>query len=96
MEGPARPWHKRAIDLFRVVPVLAGAFMTMNEHAAIAKVLTTYAGQFFTEIMAKGDQRETLKKAVSTTCCAFDPIRLIISAQTRQLSRPNISQLGLP
>jgi hypothetical protein len=63
MEGPARPWHKRAIDLFRVVPVLAGAFMTMNEHAAIAKVLTTYAGQFFTEIMAKGDQRETLKRS---------------------------------
>jgi hypothetical protein len=35
----------------------------MEPSAAIAKVLTTYAGQRFTEITAKGDQRETLKRS---------------------------------
>jgi hypothetical protein len=30
----------------------------MEPTTAIAKVLTTYAGQMFTEITAKGDQRK--------------------------------------
>jgi hypothetical protein len=56
MEGPATPWYKRAINLIRVTPALAVAFMTLDPHSAITKVLTTYAGEFFTELMSKGDQ----------------------------------------
>jgi hypothetical protein len=63
MERSATPWYKRAINLMRVMPGLAVAFMTMDTHSAIAKVLTTYLGQFFTELMAKGNQREMIKRS---------------------------------
>jgi hypothetical protein len=63
MDGPARPWFKRAIDLIRVVPSFTVAFMSMDTRAAIAKVLVTYAAQFFVEATAKGEQRETLKRS---------------------------------
>lgn len=63
MNSPARPWYRRAVDMFRVVPSLAVAFMTMDKNAAIAQVLTTYAAQFFTEIAARGENREALKRS---------------------------------
>ena len=63
MERPATPWYKRAINLIKVSPALAVAFMTMDTHSAIAKVLTTYAGEFFTEMMSKGDQRDAVKRS---------------------------------
>jgi hypothetical protein len=63
MHGPARPWYKRAVDLIKVVPELGTAFMTLDPTTAIAKVMTTYAGQFFAEVMAKGEQREALKRS---------------------------------
>ncbi len=63
MNSPARPWHKRAIDFIRVMPEFGAAFMTLDPHTAIGKVLTTYAGQFFAEMMARGDQREALKRS---------------------------------
>jgi hypothetical protein len=63
MIGPARPWYKRAIDFGRVVPEIITGFFTMDPTTAIAKALTSCAGQFFTELTAKGEQRETLKRS---------------------------------
>lgn len=34
MNDPARPWHRRAIDAFKIVPEIAGAFMTGGPQAA--------------------------------------------------------------
>ena len=63
MERPATPWYKRAINLIRVTPALGVAFMTMDTHSAIAKVLTTYVSEFFTELTATGDHREAIKRS---------------------------------
>jgi hypothetical protein len=63
VNAPARAWWRRGIDLVKVVPELAAGAFTMEPSTAIAKVLTTYAGQMFTEIAAKGDQREALKRS---------------------------------
>ena len=63
MNAPGRPWHKRAVDFVRVIPELATAFMTLDPQTALGKVLTTYAGQLFSEAMAAGDQREALKRS---------------------------------
>jgi hypothetical protein len=63
INAPARAWWRRGLDFVRVIPELAsGAFM-MDPTTAIAKILTTYAGQMFTEITAKGDQREFMKRS---------------------------------
>jgi len=63
VNAPARAWWKRGIDFVRVIPELAAGSFTMDPSTAIAKILTTYAGQMFTEMSAKGDQREALKRA---------------------------------
>ena len=63
VNAPARAWWKRGLDFVKVVPELAAGAFTMEPTTAIAKVLTTYAGQMFTEIIAKGDQREALKRS---------------------------------
>ncbi|TWA99691.1 hypothetical protein [Bradyrhizobium stylosanthis] len=63
INAPARAWWKRSIDFVRVIPELAAGSFTMDPATAIAKVLTTYAGQMFVEMSAKGDQREALKRA---------------------------------
>jgi hypothetical protein len=63
MNHPARSWYNRGVDFFRVVPELVTTFMTIDRRTAIAKVLTTYAGQFFTELTAKGEQRDALKRS---------------------------------
>jgi hypothetical protein len=63
VNAPARAWWRRGIDLVKVVPELAAGAFTMEPSTAIAKVLTTYAGQMFTEIAAKGDQHEALKRS---------------------------------
>lgn len=63
INAPARAWWKRGLDFVKVVPELAAGAFTMEPTTAIAKVLTTYAGQMFTEITAKGDQREALKRS---------------------------------
>lgn len=63
VSSPGRPWYKRAIDFARVIPELGAACLTMEPNALIAKVLATYAGQLFTELSAKGDQRDALKRS---------------------------------
>jgi hypothetical protein len=63
VNAPARAWWRRGLDFVKVVPGLAAGAFTMEPTTAIAKVLTTYAGQMFTEITAKGDQREALKRS---------------------------------
>jgi hypothetical protein len=63
IDAPTRPWWRRGMDFIKVVPELAAGCFTMEPSAAIAKILTTYAGQMFTEIAAKGDQREALKRS---------------------------------
>jgi hypothetical protein len=63
VNAPARAWWRRGLEFVKVVPELAAGAFTMEPAAAIAKVLTTYAGQMFTEITAKGDQREALKRS---------------------------------
>lgn len=63
VNAPARAWWRRGLDFVRVVPELAAGAFTMEPTTAIAKVMTTYAGQMFTEIAAKGDQREALKRS---------------------------------
>jgi len=63
LNAPARAWWRRGLDFVKVVPELAAGAFTMDPTTAIAKVLTTYAGQMFTEITARGDQREALKRS---------------------------------
>jgi hypothetical protein len=63
VNAPARAWWRRGLDFVKVVPELTAGAFTMEPTTAIAKVLTTYAGQMFTEITAKGDQREALKRS---------------------------------
>jgi hypothetical protein len=63
INAPARAWWRRGLDFVKVVPELATGAFTMEPTAAIAKVLTTYAGQMFAEITARGDQREALKRS---------------------------------
>jgi hypothetical protein len=63
VNAPARVWWRRGLDFVKVVPELAAGAFTMEPTMAIAKVLTTYAGQLFTELTAKGDQREALKRS---------------------------------
>ena len=63
MNAPTRSWYRRAIDTARVIPALAAGCFMMEPNAAIAKVLTTYAGQFFTELSARGDRSEALKRS---------------------------------
>ena len=59
----ARAWWKRGLDFVKVVPELAAGAFTMEPTTLIAKIMTTYAGQMFTEITAKGDQREAMKRS---------------------------------
>jgi hypothetical protein len=61
MNDPARPWHKRAIDMVKIVPQIGGAFLMGGPTAAIAKAITATASQFFAEVAAKGDKNEALK-----------------------------------
>jgi hypothetical protein len=63
VNAPAREWWRCGLDFVRVVPELAAGAFTMGPSTAIAKILTTYAGQKFTEITARGDQREALKRS---------------------------------
>ena len=63
INAPARAWWRRSVDFIRVVPELAAGSFTMDPTTAIAKILTTYAGQMFVEMTAKGDQREALKRS---------------------------------
>jgi hypothetical protein len=63
INAPARPWYKRAVDFGRVVPKLIPSFFTMNPAAMIGAVLTNYAPQFFTELSAVGEKKESLKKS---------------------------------
>jgi hypothetical protein len=63
INAPARAWWRRGLDFVRVVPELAAGAFTMDPTTAITKVLTTYAGQMFAEMTAKGDQREALKRS---------------------------------
>ena len=63
VNAPGRAWWRRGLDFVKVVPELAAGAFTMEPTAAITKILTTYAGQMFTEITAKGDQREALKRS---------------------------------
>jgi hypothetical protein len=63
VNAPARAWWRRGLDFMKVVPEFAAGAFTMEPTTAIAKVLTTYAGQMFTEITARGDQREALKRS---------------------------------
>jgi hypothetical protein len=63
IDAPARPWWRRGVDIIRVIPELAAGCFTMEPSALIAKILTTYAGQMFTEFIARGDQRDALKRS---------------------------------
>jgi hypothetical protein len=63
MNDPARPWYKRAIDGLRIIPEVAGAFITGGTSAAITKAITAGAAQFFVEVAAKGDKEEVLKRS---------------------------------
>jgi hypothetical protein len=63
LNAPARAWWRRGLDFVKVIPELATGAFLMDPTTAIAKVLTTYAGQMFTEITAKGDQREAMKRS---------------------------------
>ena len=63
VNAPARSWWRRGIDFVRVIPELAAGSFAMDPSTAIAKILTTYAGQAFVEMTAKGDQKEALKRS---------------------------------
>ena len=63
MNAPARPWYKRAVDFGRVLPKVVSSFFTMNPSTIIGSILTNYAGEFFTELSAVGEKRESLKKS---------------------------------
>jgi len=63
LNGPARPWRKRAVDAIKVVPSIAGACFTVGPHAALAKALTACASEFFVEVAAHGDKHEALKRS---------------------------------
>jgi hypothetical protein len=63
MNDPARPWHRRAIDAFKIVPTIGGAFLSGGPHAALTKAITALAAQFFVEVAAKGDKDEALKRS---------------------------------
>jgi hypothetical protein len=63
INAPARAWWRRGIDFVKVVPEVALGCFTMEPSTAIAKILTTCAGQMFVEMTAKGDQREALKRS---------------------------------
>jgi hypothetical protein len=50
MNDPARPWHRRAIDAVKIIPQIGGAFLAAGPAAALAKVVTASAAQFFVEV----------------------------------------------
>jgi hypothetical protein len=60
---PSREWWKRGVDFVKVIPELAAACFTLDHSTAIAKILTTYAGQMFVEMTARGDRKEALKRS---------------------------------
>ena len=63
LNAPARSWYKRAVDFGRVVPKVVPSLFTMNPATILSSVLTNFAPQFFTEVSAVGEKRETLKKS---------------------------------
>jgi hypothetical protein len=63
MNDPARPWHKRAIDAFKIIPEVGGAFLAGGTRAALTKAITATAAQFFVEVAAKSDKEEALKRS---------------------------------
>jgi hypothetical protein len=63
MNDPARPWHKRAIDMVKIVPQIGGAYLVGGPAAAIAKAITASTSQFFAEVAAKGDKNDALKRS---------------------------------
>ncbi|HXW30161.1 MAG TPA: hypothetical protein VEK55_12430 [Xanthobacteraceae bacterium] len=63
MNDPARPWHRRAIDALKIIPQVGGAFLTAGPSAALTKAITTSAAQFFTEVAAKTDKAEAIKRS---------------------------------
>jgi len=60
---PARPWYKRAIDGVRVTASLAGAFMTSKGHSGLGDALAALAPQFITELDAKGEQNQRVRRS---------------------------------
>jgi hypothetical protein len=63
INAPSREWWKRGVDFVKVIPELAAACFTLDHSTAIAKILTTYAGQMFVEMTARGDRKEALKRS---------------------------------
>lgn len=63
VSDPARPWHKRAVDGIRVTATIAGSCLTMNWGKALGELLTALAPQLFTELDAKGDKNQTLRRS---------------------------------
>jgi hypothetical protein len=63
MSDPTRPWYNRVADHVRVVAELGANFFAMDPTAAIAKALANYAGVLGSELTARGDQRQTLKRS---------------------------------
>jgi hypothetical protein len=63
MSDPARPWYNRVTDHARVIAELGASFFAMDPTAAIAKALAKYAGVLGAEVIARGDQRQNLRRS---------------------------------
>jgi hypothetical protein len=60
---PSRPWYRRLTDFGRISAEIGAGYFTMEPHTLIATVFSKYAAQFMTEIAAKGDQKDVIKRS---------------------------------
>ncbi|BBD97116.1 hypothetical protein SAMIE_1006170 [Sphingobium amiense] len=60
---PARPWYKRAVDGIKMAAALAGACMMADKEKAFGAMLAAAAPMFFTEVEAKGDKSQTVRRS---------------------------------
>jgi hypothetical protein len=63
MNRPARPLRDRIVDAVKVAPSIAGAYLAGGPAGLITKIITAYGPLFLSEISARGDQKETLKRS---------------------------------
>ena len=62
IDAPNRPWLKRVGDLLKVAPDMALAYLTMDRDRVI-KSLATAMGPLFSELDARGDRGQALKRS---------------------------------
>jgi hypothetical protein len=63
MNDPGQPWYKRAVAAAKVLPSIAGAYFAGNPSAALIKALSACASPILTEVVARGEKKEALKRS---------------------------------